>query len=94
MIARRSRWKDLLNAPDIELHGVRILSRVSFICIMAISWSANEADQVARAKGLMTFRVEVPAFGLGNHACMQPEAEELPSGPAPGPENAPVPGSG
>lgn len=37
----------------------------------------NEADQLARAKGLMTFRVEAMPMSLGMHSCLQPEPEEL-----------------
>jgi hypothetical protein len=81
----------MLDAPDIQLHGIRILSRVTFIWLIAIAWSMNEADQLARAKGLMTFRVEVMPMGLGTHSCLQPEPEEL--APKPEPEKPPCPHS-
>lgn len=91
MLPGKSVWERMADAPAIELYGVRILCHVSFVCIVALAWTANEAEHTALKKGLLSFRVDVPAVGLGTHACMQPEAEELPKEPEP--EEPPCPHS-
>lgn len=77
---------------DVHLHGVRILGRVSFVLIAVMASILNQADQDARAKGLISVHVEAFSMALGNHACMQPEPEELPEEVVP--EKPPCPRSG
>lgn len=93
MIPRKSGWERALDTRGIEIYGVRILGRVSFICIVVSAWAMNEADQAARAKGLLSFRVDIPMAGLGTHACMQPEAQEIEPEPEPKLKEPPCPRS-
>lgn len=66
---------------DFHFVGVRILSRVSFALVIMFAAFLNEADQMARAKGLIYVRVEAPTMFFGTHACMQPDAEAPPEEP-------------
>jgi hypothetical protein len=88
MYATKADWKCQRPAFDLAFHGVRVLSRVSFVLVVFLAWGMNEADQAARAVGMLSFRVEA-SWNLGSHACMQPEAEEL--RPEPEPEKPPCP---
>jgi hypothetical protein len=78
--------------PTSQMLGVRILCRASFVLIVVTATIANQADQQARAVGLLSFRVDAPSMWLGTHACMQPEAEDIPDEPEP--EKPPCPKRG
>lgn len=75
----------MLQDHELHLVGVRVLSRTSFALVMVLAACLNDADQLARAKGLLSVRVEAPTMFFGTHACMQPEAEDLPDEPPPKP---------
>ncbi len=78
MIRRTTFSQRLQQDHQIHLIGVRVLSRTSFALVMVLAACLNDADQLARAKGLLSVRVEAPTMFFGTHACMQPEAEDLP----------------
>jgi hypothetical protein len=81
---RRARNRSI----DVHLVIMRVLGRVVFIQVAVGATVANEAENEARAKGLMYVRAE-PGLGMGfgGHSCMQPEA--MPEEPEP--EKPPCP---
>jgi hypothetical protein len=83
MLAPKLSWQRLALERNAQLHGVRMLCRASFVLIIATASIMNEADQAARAVGLLSVRVEGSPLGLGTHACMQPSAEDVPDEPEP-----------
>ncbi len=85
MIGRTTFSQRLQQDHQLHLVGVRVLSRTSFALVMLLAACLNDADQLARAKGLLSVRVEAPTMFFGTHACMQPEAEDLPDEPPPKP---------
>lgn len=89
MVRPKTSSKQLTQNHELHIVGVRILSRVSFALVVMLAAFLNEADQMARAKGLISVRVEAPTMFFGTHACMQPEAVDLPE-EAP-PEDPPCP---
>jgi hypothetical protein len=81
---RRARNRSI----DVHLVIMRVLGRVVFVLAAACATVANEAENEARAKGLMYVRAEPGlGMGLGGHFCMQPE--EMPEQPEP--EKPPCP---
>lgn len=83
MIRRTTFSQRLQHDHQLHLVGVRVLSRTSFALVMVLAACLNDADQLARAKGLLSVRIEAPTMFFGTHACMQPEAEDLPDEPPP-----------
>lgn len=88
MVPRNSLAHRLLLDRRAQTMGVHLLCRACFVLIIVASTVANEAENEARKKGLFTVRAE-PALMMGMHACMQPEAADLPDEPAP--EKPPCP---
>lgn len=92
MLSPQRPRRNIVSDLDLQFHGVRFLTRASFLLIMVMASVGNQADNEARAKGLMSVRIEAPSMLLGTHACMQPDAQDVPDEPEP--EKPPCPRSG
>jgi hypothetical protein len=83
MISQNRYQRHLILEHNTHFIGVRLLSRASFVLIVATATIVNDADQSARAVGLISIRIDGSPFGLRTHACMQPSDGNVPDEPAP-----------
>ena len=75
----RRRW------TTMQLTVLRLLGHAVLASSAVAAVVANDADQEARAQGLLWVHAEPSALIFGQHACLQPAEEEIPPEPEPPP---------